>query len=86
MKVKCTKRYSDICLKEIVEEGTVLEVTEERGAHLISEGVAELVKEPAKAAAKGKEQVIHRSPIETQGEASFFTPFPPGVKEADSIN
>lgn len=55
MKVKCTKRYSDICLKEIVEEGTVLEVTEERGAHLISEGVAELVKEPAKAAAKGKE-------------------------------
>lgn len=54
MKVKCTKRYSDICLKEVVEEGTVLEVTEERGAHLISEGVAEAVRE-AKAAAKGKE-------------------------------
>lgn len=52
MKVKCTKRYSDICLKEIVEEGTVLEVTEERGAHLISEGVAELVK----GASKGSSQ------------------------------
>lgn len=35
MKVKCIKRYSDICLKEIVEKGTVLEVTENRGAHLI---------------------------------------------------
>lgn len=55
MKVKCTKRYSDICLKEVVEEGTVLEVTEERGTHLIEEGVAELVKEPVKAAAQGKE-------------------------------
>lgn len=54
MKVKCTKRYSDICLKEIVERGTVLEVTENRGEHLISEGVAEAVRE-AKAAAKGKE-------------------------------
>ena len=54
MKVKCIKRYSDICLKEIVEKGTVLEVTENRGKHLISEGVAEAVRE-AKAAAKGKE-------------------------------
>ena len=54
MKVKCTKRYSDICLKEVVEEGTVLEVTKERGTHLISEGVAEAVSE-AKVAAKGKE-------------------------------
>ena len=54
MKVKCIKRYSDICLKEIVEKGTVLEVTEDRGAHLISEGVAEAVSE-AKATAKGKE-------------------------------
>ena len=45
MKVKCIKRYSDICLKEIVEKGTVLEVTENRGAHLISEGVAEMVSE-----------------------------------------
>lgn len=54
MKVKCTKRYSDICLKEVVEEGTVLEVTEERGAHLIGEGVAEAVRE-AKTASKGKE-------------------------------
>ena len=43
-----------ICLKEVVEKGTVLEVTENRGAHLISEGVAEAVRE-AKAAAKGKE-------------------------------
>ena len=86
MKVKCTKRYSDICLKEIVEEGTVLEVTKERGTHLISEGVAEAVSE-AKAAAKGKEQVIQLSPGETQGEASYFLClFPPGVKEADSTN
>jgi hypothetical protein len=54
MKVKCIKRYSDICLKGVVEKGTVLEVTENRGAHLISEGVAEAVRE-AKAAAKGKE-------------------------------
>lgn len=54
MKVKCIKRYSDICLKEIVEKGNVLEVTEDRGAHLISEGVAEMVRE-ARAAAKGKE-------------------------------
>ena len=54
MKVKCIKRYSDICLKEIVEKGTVLEVTENRGAHLISEGVAEMESE-AKTAAKGKE-------------------------------
>ena len=70
MKVKCIKRYSDICLKEVVEKGTVLEVTENRGAHLISEGVAEAVSE-AKAAAKGKESVIQLSPGETQGEASF---------------
>lgn len=54
MIVKCIKRYSDICLKEIVEKGTVLEVTEDRGAHLISEGVAEMVRE-ARAAVKGKE-------------------------------
>lgn len=54
MKVKCIKRYSDIYLKEIVEKGIVLDVTEDRGAHLISEGVAEMVSE-AKAAAKGKE-------------------------------
>ena len=54
MKVKCIKRYSDICLKEVVEKGTVLEVTKERGAHLINEGVAEAVSE-AKAVAKGKE-------------------------------
>lgn len=57
MKVKCIKRYSDICLKEVVEKGTVLEVTENRGAHLISEGVAEAVRE-AKAAAKAS---VHRS-------------------------
>lgn len=86
MKVKCIKRYSDIRLKEIVEKGTVLEVTEDRGAHLINEGVVEMVRE-AKAAAKGKEQVIQLSPDETQGEASYFLClFPPGVKEADSTN
>ena len=81
MKVKCIKRYSDICLKEIVEKGIVLDVTEDRGAHLISEGVAEMVRE-ARAAAKGKEQVIQLSPDETQGEASYFLClFQAGVKE-----
>ena len=74
MEVKCTKRYSDICLKEVVEEGTVLEVTKERGTHLICEGVGEAVSK-AKSAAKGKEYVIHRSPVETQGEASYFYAF-----------
>ena len=62
MKVKCIKRYSDICLKEIVEKGTVLEVTENRGEHLIGEGVAEAVRE-AKAAAKGKRKSVRTSRI-----------------------
>ena len=58
MKVKCTKRYSDVRLKEVIEVGTVLEVDEERAKHLVHEEVAEIVKETEKAAGKGKEQVI----------------------------
>lgn len=55
MKVKCTKRYSDIRLNKIIEAGTVLEVDKARADHLVHEGVAEIVKETEKAADKGKE-------------------------------
>lgn len=55
MKVKCTKRYSDVRLSKIIEAGTVLEVDKARAEHLIHEGVAEKVKETEKAADKGKE-------------------------------
>lgn len=55
MKVKCIKRYSDVRLNKIIEAGTVLEVDKIRADHLIHEDVAELVKETAKAADKGKE-------------------------------
>ncbi|MDO4647423.1 MAG: hypothetical protein Q4B26_02145 [Eubacteriales bacterium] len=41
MKIKVIKRYYDIVLKEIIEQGTVRDVEEERARHLISEGVAE---------------------------------------------
>ena len=55
MKAKCIKRYSDVRLNKIIEAGTVLEVDKIRADYLIHEGVAELVKETAKAAEKGKE-------------------------------
>ena len=55
MKVKCIKRYSDVRLNKIIEVGTVLEVDQARAEHLVHEGVAELVKETAKAAEKGQE-------------------------------
>lgn len=41
VKIKVIKRYYDIVLKEIIEQGTVRDVEEERARHLISEGVAE---------------------------------------------
>lgn len=44
MKVKCTKRYSDVRLNKIIEAGTVLEVDKARADHLVHEGVAEIVK------------------------------------------
>lgn len=75
MKVKCIKRYSDVRLNKIIEAGTVLEVDKARADHLVHEGVAEIVKETEKAADKGKEQVIHASPFETWGEASYFVSF-----------
>ena len=55
MKVKCTKRYSDIRLNKIIEAGTVLEVDKARAEHLVHEGVAEITKETEKVADKGKE-------------------------------
>lgn len=55
MKVKCTKRYSDVRLNKIIEAGTVLEVDKARADHLVHEGVAEIAKETEKAADKGKE-------------------------------
>lgn len=54
MKVKATKRYSDVRLHQVIEPGTVLEVDEARAKHLVHEGVAEIVKETAKKA-QGKE-------------------------------
>ena len=50
VKVKVIKRYSDIRLHKVIESGTVLEVDEARADHLVREGMAEIVKEPAKTA------------------------------------
>ena len=50
MKVKAIKRHSDIRLHKVIESGTVLEVDEARADHLVKEGMAEIVKEPAKTA------------------------------------
>lgn len=50
MKVKAIKRYSDIHLHKVIESGTVLDVDEARADHLVKEGMAEIVKEPAKTA------------------------------------
>lgn len=41
MQVKITARYTDTQLKRVVEVGEVLDVTEKRGATLISAKVAE---------------------------------------------
>lgn len=45
MRVKVIKRYSDILLGKIKEVGEVVEVSEQRGKHLIHEGVAVMDKE-----------------------------------------
>ena len=50
MKVKVIKRYSDIRLHKVIEPGTVLEVDEARTDHLVKEGMADIVMEPAKTA------------------------------------
>ena len=57
MKVKCIKRYSDICLKEIVEKGTVLEVTENRDTvpeEKIGKDIEDMTVEELKTLAKEK--------------------------------
>lgn len=43
MKVKVIKRYNDLALKKIQEIGTVLEVKDERGEYLISQGMVEKI-------------------------------------------
>lgn len=43
MKVKVIKRYNDLVLKKIQEVNAVLEVTDERGKYLISQGMAEKI-------------------------------------------
>ena len=50
IKIKAIKRYSDIRLHKVIEPGTVLDVDEARADHLVKEGMAEIVKEPAKTA------------------------------------
>nr|DAL96694.1 MAG TPA: hypothetical protein [Caudoviricetes sp.] len=50
MKIKVTKRYVDKYTKKIVEEGTEMEMTAERGKELIKEGVAKEVKVTGKEA------------------------------------
>lgn len=47
MRVKAVKRYNDIVLKKVVEKETVMDVTEARGKHLIEQGMAEAIEEPA---------------------------------------
>lgn len=51
VKVRVIKRYSDVMMGKIKEVGEVFEVSEQRGKHLIHEGVAVMEKEkkePAK--------------------------------------
>lgn len=49
MKVKAIKRYYDVAIKKIREvDGKTFEVSDERGKHLIKEGVAEEVEETKK--------------------------------------
>lgn len=48
VKVKVIKRYNDLDLKKIQEVGTILEVADVRGKYLISQGMAEEIKEYAK--------------------------------------
>lgn len=52
VKVKVIKRYNDVVLKRIQEEGTVFETNEKRADYLVHEGVVELVKEESAKARK----------------------------------
>ncbi|MDO4275885.1 MAG: hypothetical protein Q4D16_19635 [Eubacteriales bacterium] len=44
VKVKVIKRYNDVVLRNIQEEGSILDVDKNRAEHLVREGVAEIVK------------------------------------------
>lgn len=48
VKVKVTKRYNDLAQKKIQEVGAVIEVADVRGKYLISQGIAEELKEDTK--------------------------------------
>lgn len=56
MKVKVIKRYNDLALKKIQEIGTVLEVKDERGEYLISQGMAEKITDGAEGQKPGEEK------------------------------
>lgn len=56
VKVKVIKRYSDVRLRKIQEIGAVLEVSEERAKHLVSQGVAVILEEKEKPIAKADEK------------------------------
>lgn len=48
MNIKCIKKYVDRYSLEEIKPGTVLTVTDERGQHLIEEGVVEETTEEPK--------------------------------------
>lgn len=56
MNVKITARYTDTQLKRVVEVGEVLDVTEKRGATLISAKVAEATTTEVVTRGKGKKK------------------------------
>lgn len=60
MKLKATKRYVDRYTRKIVEEGTILDVSESRAEELIHQKVAENIKEPEKKSKK--EEVAPEQP------------------------
>lgn len=60
MKLKATKRYVDRYTRKIVEEGTVLDVSEQRAEELIHQKVVEKIKEPEKKSSK--EEVAPEQP------------------------
>lgn len=55
-KVRVIKRYNDMILKNIQEEGTILEVSKGRAEHLVNEGMAELIETQKHEEANGKDE------------------------------
>ena len=45
VKVKAVKRYSDIILKRVVEKDEELEVAEDRGKHLVGQGIVQILEQ-----------------------------------------